>query len=283
MAKKQKGEISCPMNDADVPRFLAETAKHRDSIEYRIRVTGLLAEVTARGARAVTQWSQLRHGSVSHDSKKRRELHLGIVDTLLVEESKCDGESPQAVILLGPPGAGKTSIGVPLANDTRKVVFSSVNPDDVKERLPEYEGWNASALHEESSFVSESMTKTTAITDRYNIIYDITGKRHDKVKGAIEELDYYGYDVHLVLIQLAPWQAVCRVWRRFQENPFGRTDGDRIGSRYVDPNYVYNVVKDFPEKTFNALKNHPAIRGYCCVDSAASMPGNLHILQRKGW
>jgi len=154
----------------------------------------------------------------------------------------------------------------------------------VKEQFPEYEGWNASALHEESSYVSEAMIKTQATNSRCHLIYDITGRKSDKVRTAIEELSDYGYGVYLLLMDLPPWQAICRVWQRFQKNPFGRIDPTKPGGRYVDLRYVYKEVGDHPRLTYQLLKNHKAVKGYCRVDAAKPESRQPCIASHgKGW
>lgn len=286
--------VELPQSKADVPGFLTRVNAHPDTIEVSIRLAGMAVETAFRlsGGQPtdwqtdadITQWSSLRHGALPHLSASRRAKHTQIVDSLIHDGSRCRTGKPVAVILLGPPGAGKTTCGVEAARQRFGVPFTSVNPDDVKEKLPEYDGWNAGPLHAESSYVSEAMIKSQAVSSRCNIIYDITGRREKKVREAVEELADAKYRVYVVLVDLPPWQAVGRVWSRFQENPFGRVDVTRVGSRYVQPEYAYYAVGDLPRKTYHKVKDHPRLSGYCLVDARVPVAQQPAIQSRgKDW
>lgn len=266
----------------DINRFLKDVARHIDIQEIQMRRAGYEAEVEARGGKQMTQWSNLRHAGHSTAQKLRIKLHNRIRAKLLGSNAKAvDGQPPIAVIILGPPGSGKTSVAVPLAKRIFGVQFSSVNPDDVKEMLPEYEGWNADALHEESSDLAERDIARHAVYRRHNIIYDIVGKTEDKVRAEIENLDDLGYRVFVMLTDLAPWKAAGRAWERFQENPFRRTHS-RPPSRFVPPEYVYRAVGYNPRRTFNAIKNHRLVRGYCRLNVDVPRGSNPRIIERRG-
>ena len=267
---------------ADINRFLKDVANHVDMREIVMRRKGYEAEVGARGGKYITQWSNLRHAGHATAQKHRARLHVKIWTKILAVDAKAaDGESPIAVIIFGPPSSGKTTIAVPFAKKRFRVQFVSINPDDVKEMLPEYEGWNADALHEESSDVAERDVARRAIYRRQNVIYDIVGKSPEKVKAEIRNLDDLGYHVFVMLMDLPSWKAAVRAWDRFQENPFRRTHS-RKASRFVPPGYVHREVGSNPRKTFDKIKNHHLVRGYCRLN--ADVPKNFKpiIVERKG-
>jgi zeta toxin len=277
------GPIRAPTTRADIARFLKAVDNHFDVQEIVIRTTGYQAEVTARGGKTVMQWSNLRHAGHPAAIRTRTRLHEGILDNLLRPDSRAPaGTPPIATIIIGPPGAGKTSIVVPLARSRLGVEFSSVNPDDVKELLPEYEGWNAPALHEESADVAELRIEPQALNRRYNIIYDVTGRSARKVEGAIERFQAYGYRVYLLFADLPAWKAAWRSWDRFQVNPFG-SDPALPPGRFVPPRYVYEYVGDRPGKTFDSLKESRLLSGSCRWDVDVPIGRPPRIVYRKSW
>ena len=193
---------------ADIDRFLADVEAHPDTEEILIRRTGYIAEVIERGGTDVKQWSNLRHGGHAYTQKLRSQLHEQIREELLMPGAKmARGNKPIVSIIIGPPGAGKSSIAVPYVMKRFGIEYSSVNPDDVKIRLPEYEGWNADALHEESSDVAEKNVETHATNRRHNIIYDIVGRTQTKVERAIGDFYDLGYSVYVILTDLPSWKA----------------------------------------------------------------------------
>jgi hypothetical protein len=203
------------------------------------------------------------------------------MEELLVDDARSPTGPPLVVVLLGPAGSGKTTRGVPMAKERHKVGFVSVNADTVKERLPEYRGWNASALHEESSAVAKEL-RDVATAQRMNIIYDITGTNFDSVRIGVTHFADFGYRVFVLLLDLEPWRASHRAWERFQSNPFG-VDGTCPPGRYVPPGLVYNGMGHKPRETFSRIKNHPGVTGYCHVDAATPLGTEPRILERSVW
>jgi hypothetical protein len=170
---------------------------------------------------------------------------------------------------------------VPFVRKKFRVKFNSIIPDDVKERLPEYEGWNADALHEESSDLAEREMARHAIARRHNLIYDIVGRTEAKVIEAITNFDQLGYRVVLMLTDLPSWKAAGRVWDRFQENPFQRIRSKPPG-RFVLPHYVHYEVGKNPRTTFENLKNHESVSAYCRLDVDVPRGSPAKIAERKG-
>ncbi len=278
MAGRKK--IASPNSEHEICRFLKEVEEHPDCVEVIRRLNGLEQEVIARGVADVTRWSILRHNSRTQLGKQRRDLYERILREKL--NPGAFASKPRAVILLGPPGAGKTTIGVPMVVAKFNTIFSSINADDVKERLPEYEGWNAAALHAESAHVAENLMMNVATATRLNIIYDITGKNAKKVELGLVDFAESGYEVYLLLMCLAPWKAAARAWNRFQLNPFCVKRKLQPG-RYVPPRFVYEKMANHPRETFEQLKSHEAVAGYCHVDADTPRGMTARVIKSKGW
>jgi hypothetical protein len=276
-----QGPVSPPTGDIDMTRFLNDVDRHEDTLEVQMRYAALFEEVRQRGGTAVEQWSVLLYGSRRGLHKARRALHDRIMEELVVDDARSPMGQPFVVVLLGPPAAGKTSRGVPLAKERHNVGFVSASADAVKERLPEYQGWNSAALHEESTSVAREV-RDIAIAQRMNVLYEITGSHVESVKQGITNFAALGYQVSLLLMDLAPWRAAWASWERFESNPFG-INPNRAPGQYVPPKLVYNSIGERPRKTFDQLKDHPNVSRYCRVDATSPLGQEPQIVETNGW
>ena len=129
----------------------------------------------------------------------------------------------QAWIVLGPPGAGKTTAII--AELKREQGALEVDSDIVKEGLPEFEGGvNAQSVHRESARIIEQRVLPRAIKAGDNIAVPRVGTRDDTITELISDLKADGYTTHLVLVNLSPIKAAGRVTVRFLKT-----------GRFVDP------------------------------------------------
>ena len=147
---------------------------------------------------------------------------------------KAVSENPIAVILMGSPASGKTTVGRPYADKIlggKQVTI--IDPDAVKAQLKGYEGWNAGAFHEESSFISEKQIFPTAMGARHNMIIDITGKNTGKVEDMANLLKSWNYKIGIVHVDVDDKTALTRAGKRFA----------KAGGRYVPYGYIKGSAK----------------------------------------
>jgi hypothetical protein len=256
-------EIPLPSGEKDIGRFLAEVQLHPDyqEIEHRLEVLGASCP---KGD--VRRWSVYQHSPKGKWTVSRAALHENFVAKALAGRKRAsDRIKPIAVLLIGTPGSGKTTEGMK-HTDGFGVDFVVINADDVKESLPEYRGWNAAALHEESSYVAEELIYRKAVADRHHIIFDLTGTNEVKMLGMVDNLDKMGYEIHVILVAIPAWMAAGRAWNRFCKVPFDKNPNVMSG-RFVPPEYVYNIVDEKPAKTYKLLKKHPAVKGWLSIST----------------
>jgi len=146
----------------------------------------------------------------------------------------------RALIVIGPPSAGKSSLIEPLAYNMRALI---IDPDDMKAELPEFEGGlGAMRVHEESSDMA-ARARRAAISRGVNIAIPTVGADADGVERLLLQLKAEGYRVTLVLNDLPIERAAQRNMARFRET--GRLVGHRyligIGSR---PKETYLKLRD---------------------------------------
>lgn len=139
---------------------------------------------------------------------ERRELHEAIIKEILSPEKERkakpkNGEKPKYIIFGGRGGSGKSwfTDKKRAAQQGREVMFDSDNyitldADEIKKMLPEFEGWNAGEVHEESSDLMKEIKKI-AMEKGLNIIVDGTmgynPDKPDKVKNEVLEAKDKGY------------------------------------------------------------------------------------------
>lgn len=141
------------------------------------------------------------------------------------------------------------------AKDGRKVMFDSDNylildADELKKELPEFEGWNAGEVHEESSDLNK-MIKSKALELGINIIIDGTmnynSKKPDKVKNEMLEARDKGYSLEAHYM-FTPIQKSCvNAMNRFKTK-----QGDYSG-RLVPTDILLGMQNN--EMSFDSVKD----------------------------
>ena len=155
---------------------------------------------------------------------ERQALHDKIVKEMIGEATPVE-DTPEVVITGGLPGSGKSTVLKQRGSEFTNHVH--VDSDKVKQMLPEYEGWNASLLHEESSEISERVMRE-AVSGNYNVIYDATLKTESSARRIVNSFEERGYDSKIIFTQVPMATAMNRAVKRF----FGTTQ------RYVPLSYL---------------------------------------------
>lgn len=160
----------------------------------------------------------------------RKKLHEEIYKKFLDHVPTVpENQKPVAIVTMGGPAAGKTTLVKHVQSNFND--FAVVNPDDVKEELPEYQkginlgekdGKTVSArdaaflVHQESSDVAIEIQKL-AIEQRKNIILDGTGKNVEKYRKKIADLKAAGYHVQVIMPHVDMNEAIDRVEARAEK------------------------------------------------------------------
>lgn len=181
---------------------------------------------------------------------ERSVLQSDIVDRLLRESSdsgSARAQLPVAVILMGLPGSGKSSILRPLARELCARVGSVservIDADAARELLPEYEGGIGSEVVQvETAFIAYSRLVEATYAARGHVILDTVGEPERTLREA-EYLTDAGWTVALLCAHVDVETAVRRVIHRALTN-----------GRFVPPEYVRHVG-DRPIRAFQALRD----------------------------
>lgn len=157
-----------------------------------------------------------------------------------------EGQKPTFHVILGLPGAGKTSI---FAKDiVEKAPWSYVvDADEAKKTLPEYEhGRGAPVVHEESTAIADRLLERL-VRERKDVVLSKLGTDPAKMRGLIDAVADAGYDVQVKLPHISPEESAWSSHQRWRKK-----------GRFVDP-LISLEAGTKPLETYEHIKNHPAV------------------------
>jgi predicted ABC-type ATPase len=161
----------------------------------------------------------------------RQLVHADILQKIFTPEKvdravPAKGEKPVLHLLGGAGGSGKGWFTKPGEGTVRTDNAIYLNTDDMKAMLPEYAGWNAPNLHEESSYLMKVAEKI-ALAQGLNIIIDGTMGKLKQLQDRVKNYKASGYRVEGHFMRVSPETAAKRALGRFVR-------GGETG-RYVPP------------------------------------------------
>lgn len=158
----------------------------------------------------------------------------------------------KAIIILGPPAAGKSTLANPIA---AKYGATIIDGDEAKKIIPGFEGGvGAGAVHEESSALIDAV-KDVAVGTGENVVFPKVGDRPKSIRRLITELKEAGYNIDLMEMQVTPDEAMRRMYGRFASK-----------GRLIPPDMA-RAVGDKPSSTFDTLVEEGIADGYTRIDN----------------
>lgn len=179
---------------------------------------------------------------------ERAALHEQVAEEMLKPgAARAAGQQKTAILMIGPGGAGKTTtLGLVLRKPEK---FSVISADYAKERLPGYDGYNSSMVHEESTHVADVVAFGKALERNHNLVLDATGKTSAKYEQMAERLHRLGYNVQALHVDVPTSVAARRVVARFKGM---KAAGE--APRFSNPRRVLYDTDAKPTVTYNNLK-----------------------------
>lgn len=203
-----------------------------------------------------------------YPTKERYELHKRLIDDLRDKTvcAKSLYKRPVAVLTGGAPGSGKSSFireEAPWLLDADK--FMHIDADAMREKLPEYAGWNATLTHEEAGVLVKAALKEIAQPCKRNVLYDGTMNNLRKYNELVDTLEGMGYDVYIIYMDIPKAVSKERVLKRYQSS-------GRYVPRYVIEDFYRSVESN---NAFDTLKTR--VKGYVLVNGL-----NREVIERGG-
>ncbi|HET8550893.1 MAG TPA: zeta toxin family protein [Gammaproteobacteria bacterium] len=174
---------------------------------------------------------------------ERLEKHKEIIGHFMSPEKvaaarPAEGETPTFTILGGRGGSGKSWFDGNVFDPDKAIVLDA---DKIKGMLPEYEGWNAAQVHEESSQLFDLLTDM-AQDQGLNLVHDATMKTKEKAVKLVQRFKDAGYRTEAHYMHLPRQEAAKRAVGRF----LGKT------GRYVPVDVV--LANTGNEASFDAVR-----------------------------
>lgn len=189
------------------------------------------------------QQTKAMHTTEGKYTSERKALHETITQKILgADRIKAAmpkaGEKPTFTILGGRGGSGKSWFDGKVYDPESSIVLDA---DAIKKMLPEYEGWNAAQVHEESGDIFDEITDQAKALG-LNLVHDATMKAPEKAVRLAKSFKDDGYRVEAHYMHLPRQEAAKRAVERF----LGKT------RRLVPPEIVLSNIKN--EEAFDDVK-----------------------------
>jgi predicted ABC-type ATPase len=180
-------------------------------------------------------------------------LHNQIITKEVTDNECIRRDAPIAILTGGLPGSGKSTY---IRNNkdwmTNPAIFK-IDADDLRAKLPEYNGWNATQTHEETrDLVKTLLNKVGKTGCSYDVIYDGTMNKSKKYKPLVETLKKEGYRVFIMFLKVDKKTSMTRAMNRYKKS-----------GRYV-PRFVIDEAAQNGLAAFNELKD--MVDGFVLVD-----------------
>jgi predicted ABC-type ATPase len=177
-----------------------------------------------------------------------------------------DGQAPTFIALGGRGGSGKSSLNGRVYEEQNAIVLDA---DHIKGMLPEYEGWNAHQVHEESSHVLESVLALAKALG-VNVVLDATMKTGKSIEDKVDEFKGAGFRTEAHYMHLPRQEAAKRAVGRF-------LNGGEKG-RFVPPEVVLGNNKN--EENFDKIKHK--VDAWSFHDNSGAKGDGPKLIAQKG-
>jgi len=244
---------SCKAVDAN-----GETLTDRESLEMMTKCLENLP-----------QTKTMHFDPVKNDyDPERKKLHRKIIYEFKKDLICVDNSNPIAILMGGSPASGKSTFLKKYAPYLLKTEILKIDADEIRAKLPEYEGYNATQTHLETKDIVNTLLsdRNIGIPCLFDVIYDGTMNSTKSYLPLINLLKSLGYKVFIVYIDNVPKDVVInRSIERYKKS-----------GRFVP----LEVIDDFFNKGTEALeKLKSQVDGYMVVDGSDNQ---YRVIERGG-
>lgn len=191
---------------------------------------------------------------------ERKKLHNKIINDLF-SKVKCvkSGEQPIAIFTGGSPASGKSYFITKNAKYLLNDFIFKLDADEIREKLPEYKGWNANSTQQETTdIVNELLDRLGSERCRYDFVYDGTMNKSKRYFPLIKKVKELGYKVYIIFMEVPYAVAKERVIERYQRK------GRYVPVEVIDDFFTLQGNKTKGQVTLDELK--PYVDGYIVAD-----------------
>jgi hypothetical protein len=198
----------------------------------------------------------------------RKRLHKEIIYNIKKNLVCVESDKPIAILMGGSPASGKSTFLKKYRPYLLEDEILKVDADEIRSKLPEYKGFNATQTHLETKDIVNLLLsdRNIGIPCRFDLIYDGTMNNTKSYLPLISLLKSLGYKIFVVYIDKVPKDVIeHRALERYKKS-----------GRFVP----LEVIDDFFSKGKSALNEiKKEVDGYMIVDGSDS---NYHVIERGG-
>lgn len=149
---------------------------------------------------------------------EREAKHREIIGEIKAAKPCVNQRQPVAILTGGPPGAGKTTwIKKHLSWIVSDNVYH-IDADEVRAKLPEYVGWNATQTHLETKDIVNQLIDEIGNPCEYDLVYDGTMNKANSYEPLVNKLRGLGYKIFIIYISVPKEVSEKRVLERYREH-----------------------------------------------------------------
>lgn len=199
---------------------------------------------------------------------ERRKIHIEIINSYKKGLVCIENANPIAILMGGSPASGKSSFLKKYSPYLLKDEIFKIDADDIRSKLPEYQGWNAAQTHLETKDIVNTIIsdRNIGIPCNFDLIYDGTMNNVKSYVPLIKLLKDRGYKVFIVYMDNVDKDVITeRALSRYKKS-----------GRFVP----LEVIDDFFAKgkdAFESLKQQ--VDGYMVVDGSNQ---DYNIIEQGG-
>lgn len=226
-------------------------------------------EIMTKCLENLPQTKTLHFDPVKNDyDPERKKLHRKIIYEFKKELICVDNSDPIAILMGGSPASGKSTFLKKYAPYLLKTEILKIDADEIRAKLPEYQGYNATQTHLETKDIVNTLLsdRNIGIPCLFDVIYDGTMNSTKSYLPLINLLKSLGYKVFIVYIDKVPKEVVVkRAIERYKKS-----------GRFVP----LEVIDDFFNKGTEALDRLKSqVDGYMVVDGSNT---EYRVIERGG-
>ena len=193
---------------------------------------------------------------------ERQAFHDKIIKDIFTGVKCVSQGKPIAVFTGGSPASGKSHFIKEVADYLTNESIFHLDADEIRAKLPEYKGWNASATHKETQDIVNSILNNIGEGKcRYDFIYDGTMNKAEKYYPLIKKVNELGYDTYIIFMDIPYGVARSRALARYQKS--GRYVPIEVIDDFFAPR-PNSGGKTMGQYALDELK--PLVNGYIVVD-----------------
>jgi predicted ABC-type ATPase len=198
----------------------------------------------------------------------RKKLHKKIINEFKENAVCITKGQPIAILMGGSPASGKSSFLKKYRPFLLQEEILKVDADEIRAKLPEYKGYNATQTHLETKDIVNTLIsdRNIGVPCDFDLIYDGTMNNVRSYKPLIELLRSRNYKIFIVYMDKVPKEVVV----------------ERMKNRYRDTGRFVplEVIDDFFQKGKSAFEElKPLVDGYLVIDGSNR---DYDILEKGG-